>query len=1828
MAAHHGARRHQQLAGGHRARIDARRRHAARGHPGTATGRRGPRRVEHTRRAGLDAERARQHGEIGGQQRVGAGRQPRHAGADGDALAVRGHGGVLGGRRIVAAEAGHDGIDGAAGLAETEAGIGVGHGVLEHVHRTAASAHERGAGQFAAAGQVQQRAGVGRDGLHVDLDHAGRRAVQVIAAHARDPDLLSAVQVLDTVGGAAIGHYQPLAADRGYAAGQETHAGRRALGPHEDNRAERRVHHAALDDIGPRQRHRAEGGIRHVGHALRGAPDRQHRIRILQRIAAPLPVVFARRNPAAAAGGGIDLGRGDGQAVGRGQQRVAIEVLAHGHARQAQVAGQVDLDVIEAAQVAHAAQIHHAGVQHQAMPALEPVRRHHADLHHAVGSQRRRVGRVIQEQVGGRQGHHAALGRALAQHQRTRQAQALGHGQRQAAVGPYRREQRQVAEAAGLDLVHAQAAGAIAQVGARLARTQAGGQQRGPLLPRQRQDARRQHRGLGQVPLVESRRQRHAQRSARRARPARHGAQVAVQVQAVGRRQHDAAAVVGQQRGAAPGQVHQRLRARRVQQRAGAQDQVPVHRPARGVGIGLPVQRAADLDAAARARHAIAAAVGGQRDVAVARHVQHAFLADPHRAAVGLGRVVLLRVHPSVQDRDQAAGRHQAAQHRDLVAAGKADRLARIHRHPRARADLQHAAKGVAVRAQRQAGAATLGQPAALGIFRVQRRGPQQQGLGRVAARERQRAAFPTHAPYRHGDGDIRAIGDPQAAMAVEVIAGKAGLEQGRIQPHRIGRQAIGGAAQHEGAAAGQAEGAAAAHAVTAHRAGQRHLAAGGRLRADGVGFQRHAAAAPALQRATGQQRRARRHIDQAARRQRHVARAAQRHAAAVNDGQAALRGRILLQVAPHAARIQHDAAGHAQRGLGIIGRQQRNIFEPAGRARLAQRVARLDQAAAADQIRIDVDSRRIERDLAAVGAAQAGVHAHGPGGRQTDGAQAEPVQAVGVQEHLALHLGGQRIGQFESRGAARQIPAHHHLGGRAAGAELVAQEVAGVVVIRLVGAHHELRCARRVAVRLAVAVLAGHRRARLAVALVSVADDVAIEHRVAGRDHQRAGVAAHGVARFVARRRRDQRVVEAPRGVLAPAPRHRLVAPVQAAVEQIARRAVGQVQAAVLAAQPALADLAALHVERAARQVDGRAGLRHHLGAIEAHHAALRQPVAHRHAERAQVTAHFQQPAGRVPAVGIVAAAARRQAHQVAPVEPHLAVVQQLAVAVDRGVALFVALQVDLEVVGLHRHDHADRAAHVDARAVAHQRAAIGLDRHLPAGGQRQRTALEVHRALAADAQQRQVATEFVAGDQRGVAAHGRLQQARALAVQRGRQAGVHQDGADRAIGQRHRRAVAARVQMNGAARIHRGARHQHAGLLHALRGQGHIALRRLDQPGVAHQAGAGRLRLVAARGGGDVAVRALPAADDEAVAGRQQRLALRRADLAGVADFLAGQQHVAAAARGAAGRGRGQARAGLHLDLAERVLESGNGAVGVGVDAALAELRVAHGGGGHHQVARVDLAGATEDHAVLVHHQHRAVGLDRTLDLARPRRCAHHPVQHRVVGLLLEPQRGVAAHVEGVPVQDGARLRLLDRHQLSAAVGAGGRLVGALPFGLRALGDPQAARREPVRHGRAIGRRGSARRRLRRLLRGHRRRRAIQVVQRALQLLARLRLLAGAVADASQTAVGHAAGALRGRLHRALVGEPTRTEGARLGLRRPAPTARHQQHRQCLRHRRQAPGGTARTPRGSAGDKGVTTAGHDGFSFEESDLASAAPGPVRLEEGDAGRAILRMGA
>ncbi|MNK73133.1 hypothetical protein D3C87_926250 [compost metagenome] len=378
----------------------------------------------------------------------------------------------------------------------------------------------------------------------------------------------------------------------------------------------------------------------------------------------------------------------------------------------------------------------------------------------------------------------------------------------------------------------------------------------------------------------------------------------------------------------------------------------------------------------------------------------------------------------------------------------------------------------------------------------------------------------------------------------------------------------------------------------------------------------------------------------------------------------------------------------------------------------------------------------------------------------------------------------------------------------------------------------------------------------------------------------------------------------------------------------------------------------------------------------------------------------------------------------------------------------------------------------------------------------------------------------------------------------------------------------------MNRAACIH-GRTGQHQAALHDVAArQRHVAQGRLDKARVLDAAGrAGRRHFVALGGGRHVAGRALAPLDHKAVARRQQRLAARRVYGARVRRVLAQQQHIAAARGGRLGRRGLDDRAGLHLDAPQRVRERRLRAV-VRVQALVAELLVADVGRRRHQVAHIDLAGAGEDHAVLVHHQHRAVGLDRAVDLAGLGRRAHHAVQHRVVHALLELHRGVAAHVERVPVQDRPRLGLLDGDDLPAVFHARTGGLGAFPFGKRPFRRPQPPFDEPVGHTAAVARRGCrARGGLRRLLRGHGRRRAVQVVQRLLQRLARLLLLAGAAADARRAAVGQPAGALRGGLHRVLVGEPARAEGPGLRMGRAGGAAGDQQRRHGLGQRRRPP-------------------------------------------------------
>ncbi|MGT2493624.1 hypothetical protein ACU4GD_31845 [Cupriavidus basilensis] len=110
---------------------------------------------------------------------------------------------------------------------------------------------------------------------------------------------------------------------------------------------------------------------------------------------------------------------------------------------------------------------------------------------------------------------------------------------------------------------------------------------------------------------------------------------------------------------------------------------------------------------------------------------------------------------------------------------------------------------------------------------------------------------------------------------------------------------------------------------------------------------------------------------------------------------------------------------------------------------------------------------------------------------------------------------------------------------------------------------------------------------------------------------------------------------------------------------------------------------------------------------------------------------------------------------------------VEQLAVAVARRIALLVALDVDLDVVAFHGHIHAQGAGDIDPGALAHQATLGGIDHNLAAGGQRQRVLLEVGRAAAGDLDTRLVAA---VGDEHEVlgTGHRRTAQAIALAVQR----------------------------------------------------------------------------------------------------------------------------------------------------------------------------------------------------------------------------------------------------------------------------------------------------------------------------------------------------------------------------------------------------------------------------------------------------------------------------
>jgi hypothetical protein len=174
--------------------------------------------------------------------------------------------------------------------------------------------------------------------------------------------------------------------------------------------------------------------------------------------------------------------------------------------------------------------------------------------------------------------------------------------------------------------------------------------------------------------------------------------------------------------------------------------------------------------------------------------------------------------------------------------------------------------------------------------------------------------------------------------------------------------------------------------------------------------------------------------------------------------------------------------------------------------------------------------------------------------------------------------------------------------------------------------------------------------------------------------------------------------------------------------------------------------------------------------------------------------------------------------------------------------------------------------------------------------------------------------------------------------------------------------------------------------------------------------------------------------------------------------------------------------------------------------------------------------------------------------------------PVEHRPVGLLGEINGGVAADVEGFPVEDCLVGGLLDLHR-GLAVGLGLlRALGVLPTLGQAVIDFQTALAQTVRYKLYRAQRSSASGRLRRLLRGNRGDGVVQGLDRTLQLRIGFLLLGQWRCHPRQSA--NARTRRCGLLRRTFGSKPARAE-RRLRLR----AARHQTQRHCVRQRLEQP-------------------------------------------------------
>ena len=183
------------------------------------------------------------------------------------------------------------------------------------------------------------------------------------------------------------------------------------------------------------------------------------------------------------------------------------------------------------------------------------------------------------------------------------------------------------------------------------------------------------------------------------------------------------------------------------------------------------------------------------------------------------------------------------------------------------------------------------------------------------------------------------------------------------------------------------------------------------------------------------------------------------------------------------------------------------------------------------------------------------------------------------------------------------------------------------------------------------------------------------------GKD-QAAGIAADSVARLIYLPRQQRRPIDL---------RH---APMRVTDGEAAQDAIGQIRGRVIdvvdptiaADQIALLQVAALVLDRAARNVEGRTRLRNDRPGRtcrQRDRPADCHPFADRMRRRGEPARDLKQPARRIIAVGCIAAGAGRYEDEIGGVNKYGVVEQRAGIAIVRIVAQLVALDVDRNLIG-----------------------------------------------------------------------------------------------------------------------------------------------------------------------------------------------------------------------------------------------------------------------------------------------------------------------------------------------------------------------------------------------------------------------------------------------------------------------------------------------------------------------------------------------------------------